>query len=196
MGLFSGGKSWSTSDSYSGLRGTDYFKPHAKGIADDYRFGADSIKSRVTDFNPLGLTGNGLTTAQNSAFKTLGEQLFSNVSGSYAGRGLLSPENVSGVIGSSLTQAAPTLMDQVYKNQMGNESIMSDRFTQLLNVLNAGTGLAGTESHSASNTSQGNMLGGALAGAIGKWASPDWMVSLVNGSGSGSGGSTGMKAFF
>jgi hypothetical protein len=138
-----------------------------------------------------------MTDAQMKAFNTLGQNLFSNVSSNFAGRGFMSPDNVTGVLGSSLTQAAPQLMQQVFQNQMGNQSVMSDRFGALRGLLDTGTGLAGSQTKSHSQTKAGDMLGSAMAGAIGKWASPDWMVSLVNGSGSGGGGgSSGMKALF
>lgn len=187
MGFFSGGSSWSKSDSYSGLRGTRYFKPFAQDIPADYRFGMDTAKSRVADTNPFGITANGLTDQQNDAFKTLGDQLFANHSGSYASRGFLSPENISGVIGSSLTQAAPALMEQVYKNQLGNQSVMSDRFAQLLNMLNQGQGLLGAESHSESYAKGSNLLGGALAGSIGDLVTAAGK-SLMGGLSSGLGG--------
>lgn len=187
MGFFSGGGTTSTSESYSGLRGTDQFKPLAQRLGSGFQFGMDTAQQRVGDVNPLGLGANGLTDAQNAAFNTLGKNLFSNVSGSYANRGFLSPESVSGVIGSSLTQAAPQLMNQIYQNQMGQQSVLSDRFSALRGLLDTGTGLAGSETKSQSRTTSGNMLGGALAGAIGKWASPDWIVNLA-GSASPSGG--------
>lgn len=176
MGFFSGGSTTSTSDSYSGLRGTKFFKPLAQQLGSGFDFGINLAKQRAGETNPLGLNAQGLTDAQSTAFNTLGRNLFSDVSSNFAGRGMLSPENVSGVIGSSLTQAAPQLLQQIFQNQMGQQSVLSDRFGALSNLLNTGTGLAGSESHSTSTTKGPNLLGGALAGAIGKWASPDWMV--------------------
>ena len=188
MGFFSGGGTTSTSESYSGLRGTDQFKPLTKQLGSGFQFGMDTARQRVGELNPLGLGANGLTDAQNTAFNTLGKNLFSNVSGSYANRGFLSPESVSGVIGSSLTQAAPQLMGQIFQNQMGQQSVLSDRFGALRGLLDTGTGLAGSQTKSTSQTKGGNLLGGAIAGSIGKWASPDWMVDLVGGMSGGGGG--------
>lgn len=197
MGFFSGGGTTSTSESYTGLRGTDQFKPLSERLGSGFTFGMDTAQRRVGDENPLGLGTNGLTGAQMDAFNTLGKNLFSGVSSNFAGRGFLSPDNVTGVLGSSLTQAAPQLMNQVFQNQMGNQSVMSDRFGALRGLLDTGTGLAGSQTKTHSQTKGGDMLGSALAGSIGKWASPDWMVNLVNGSGStGGGGSSGMKALF
>lgn len=178
MGFFSGGGTTSTSESYSGLRGTDQFKPLAERLGSGFTFGMDTAQRRVGDENPLGLGANGLTGAQMDAFNTLGKNLFSGVSSNFAGRGFLSPDNVTGVLGSSLTQAAPQLMNQVFQNQMGNQSVMSDRFSALRGLLDTGTGLAGSQTKTQSQTKGGNMLGGAIAGAIGKWASPDWMVDV------------------
>lgn len=188
MGFFSGGGTTSTSESYTGLRGTDQFKPLSERLGSGFQFGMDTAQQRVGELNPLGLGANGLTDAQNLAFNTLGKNLFSNVSGSYANRGFLSPESVSGVIGSSLTQAAPQLMGQVFQNQMGNQSVMSDRFSALRGLLDTGTGLAGSQTKSHSQTKGGDMLGSAMAGAIGKWASPDWMVNALGAMSGGGGG--------
>lgn len=175
MGFFSGGKS--TSESYSGLRGTDQFAPLTERLGSGFQFGMDLARKRAGEENPLGLNESGLTDAQTRAFNTLGQNLFSGVSSNYAGRGFMSPENVSGVLGSSLTQAAPQLMGQVFQNQMGQQSVLSDRFGALRGLLDTGTGLAGSQTKSV--TTSPNLLGSAVAGAIGKWASPDWMVDFL-----------------
>ena len=188
MGFFSGGGTTSTSESYTGLRGTDQFKPLSERLGSGFTFGMDTAQRRVGDENPLGLGANGLTGAQMDAFNTLGKNLFSGVSSNFAGRGFLSPDNVTGVLGSSLTQAAPQLMNQVFQNQMGNQSVMSDRFSALRGLLDTGTGLAGSQTKSHSQTKGGDMLGSAIAGSIGKWASPDWMVNLAGAMSGGGGG--------
>jgi len=190
MGLFSGGNTQSTSTSYSGLRGTKQFRPLATDLGSGFSFGMNRAKAQLGDENPLGLNASGLTDSQMSAFNTLGKNLFSGVSSNYASRGFLNPENVSGVLGSSLTQAAPQLMDQVYKNQMGQQQVLSDRFSALRGLLDTGTGLAGNENKSTSYTKGANQLGGAVAG----WASPQGWGSLLSGIGSitsGGGGSGG-----
>lgn len=181
MGFFSGGKSWNTSDTYSGLRGTNYFDSLASRTPGDYNFGMNTIRGRVADSNPLGLTANGLTNAQNAAFNTLGKQMFGDVSSNYASRGFLSPDNISGVIGSSLQQVAPQLMGQIYQNQMGNQSVMSDRFAALNSLLNSGQGLLGSYTHSAGNTTSGGLGYGLLSSAGG-------------GAGAGAGQALGAKA--
>jgi len=190
MGLFSGGTSQSTSTSYSGLRGTKEFTPLAEQLGEGYKFGIDTAKQRVGEMNPLGLNASGLTDSQMSAFNTLGKNLFSGMSSNYAGRGFLNPENVSGVLGSSLAQAAPQLMDQIYKNQMGQQQVLSDRFGTLRGLLDTGTGLAGSQSSSTSYQKGANQLGGAVAG----WASPSGWGSLLQGVGSVTGGGGGAAA--
>lgn len=179
MGFFSGGSTTSTSDSYSGLRGTKQFKPLINQIGSGFQTGMDFAKGRLADTNPFGLGANGLTGAQMDAFNTLGKNLFSGVSSNYASRGFLSPENISGVVGSSLTQAAPQLLQQVFQNQVANESAMTDRFGALKSLLDTGTGLAGNETHSTSVTKGPNLLGQAVSG----WANPAQLGSFMSGLG-------------
>lgn len=187
MGFFSGGSTTSTSDSYSGLRGTKQFKPFAGELAGGFSTGLNFAKGRLNESNPLGLGSNGLTGAQMDAFNTLGKNLFSGVSSNYASRGFLSPDNVAGVIGGSLTQAAPQLMQQIFQNQMGNESIVSDRFGALKGLLDTGTGLAGSENHSTSVTKGPNLLGQAVSG----WANPAQLGQFMSGLGNLAGAAGG-----
>jgi len=179
MGLFSGGQSRSTSESFSGLRGTGYFNPTVKSTGSGYTFGLDLAKQRAGETNPFQLNASGLTAAQQNAFNTLGQQMFGNVSSNYASRGFLSPENVSGVVGSSLQQVAPQLMGQVFQNQMGQQQVLSDRFGQLREMLNTGTGLLGTQSKTESTQRGPNMLGSALAEGIGSWTNLNSYANMV-----------------
>ncbi|MGL5935271.1 MAG: hypothetical protein ACRCZI_06570 [Cetobacterium sp.] len=176
MGFFSGGKS--TSESYTGLRGTDQFSPLTSQLGSGFKFGMDTAKDRIGDLNPLGLNASGLTDAQMNAFNTMGKNLFSGVSSNYANRGFVSPESITGVLGSSMTQAAPQLMDQVFKNQMGQQSVLSDRFSALRGLLDSGSGMLG--SYNKSETKGPNMLGQAVSG----WASPQGWGSFLGGIGS------------
>jgi hypothetical protein len=179
MGFFSGGGTTSTSESFSGLRGTDQFKPLSERLGSGFKFGIDTAQNRVNDTNPLGLGANGLTDAQMDAFNTLGKNLFSGVSSNFAGRGFLSPDNITGVLGSSLTQAAPQLLGQVFQNQIGNQSILSDRFAALRGLLDTGTGLAGSQTKSHSQTKGPDLLGQAVSG----FASPTGLGNLFTGLG-------------
>lgn len=173
MGFFSGGSSTSTSDAYSGLRGIlpkKTLSTFASSVPTDYNFGMNFAKNRLQDTNPFQLDSNGLTTPQLSAFKTLSDQLFSNNSGRYASRGLLSPENAGAISGDALTQLAPQLMGQVFQNQLANEQAKVDRFAQLKGLLDSSQGFLGGEHHATSTTKGANLLGSALAGSIGDLA--------------------------
>lgn len=188
MGFFSGGSTTSTSDSFSGLRGTKQFKPFAGELAGGFTTGLNFAKGRLQDTNPFQLnTSTGLTAPQQAAFNTLGQNLFSDISSNFAGRGFLSPDNVSGVIGSSLTQAAPQLLHQVFQNQVANESAVSDRFGALRSLLDTGTGLAGSETHSTSVTKGPNLLGQAVSG----WANPAQLGQFMSGLGNLAGAAGG-----
>lgn len=191
MGFFSGGSSTSKSDAYSGLRGilsNTELKPFASSVPVDYNFGMNFAKTRLNEANPFQLDASGLTAPQLSAFKTLSDQLFSNNSGRYASRGLLSPENAGAVSGDVLTQLAPQLMGQVFQNQLANEQAKADRFAQLKGLLDSSQGFLGGESHSTSTTKGANLLGSALAGSIGD-------LTTAFGKGIMSGGAGGFKFF-
>lgn len=188
MGFFSGGSTTSTTDSFSGLRGTKQFKPLIGQIGSGFETGMNFAKGRLQDTNPFQLNAStGLTAPQMAAFNTLGQNLFSNVSSNYAGRGFLSPENIGGVVGSSLQQAAPQLLGQVFQNQVANESAVQDRFGALRGLLDTGTGLAGSETHSTSRTTSPNLLGQAVSG----WANPAQLGQFMSGLGNLAGAAGG-----
>lgn len=174
-GFFSGGNSYSTNDSYSGLSRPEFNTERAsvgKGAAGDYSFlsnaGRDYFNSPMPTLNP-----NGFYDAQMQGVNQFGKQLFSNVSGDYAGRGFLSPDNVSGVIGSAVTQASPQLMQQIASNIQQDQALKTNKFQPLLNLLGTAPSLIGGESHSqGAQYGQGlgfslfnNVLGGAGQGA-------------------------------
>jgi len=187
MGFFSGGKTTSQTDSFSGLRGTTQFKPFAERLSSGFNTGLDFATNRLKNTNPFQLnTSTGLTAPQQNAFNVLGQNLFSNVSSNFANRGFVSPEATSGVIGSSLTQAAPQLLQQIFQNQVATEGAVGDRFAALRGLLDTGTGLAGSESHTTSVTKGPNLLGQAVSG----FANPAQLGALFQGIGSmaGSGG--------
>jgi len=181
MGFFSGGSTTSTSDSYSGLRGTGQFKGLTKGLGSGFQTGLDFATNRLQDTNPFGLDrSTGLTAPQMAGFNKLASNLFSQFSGSGAARGMLSPENVGAIGGSALTQAAPQLLQQIFQNQVATEGAVGDRFGALRGLLDTGTGLAGSETHSTSTTKGPNLLGQAVSG----WASPQGWGSFLSGVGS------------
>ena len=180
MGFFSGGSTTSTSDSYSGLRGTREFKPLIGGLGSGFQTGLDFATGRLQDTNPFGLDrSTGLTAPQMAGFDKLAANLFSQFSGSGAARGMLSPENVGAIGGSALTQAAPQLLQQIFQNQVATEGAVGGRFGALNALLNTGTGLAGSETHSTSVTKGPNLLGQAVSG----WANPAQLGNFFQGVG-------------
>ncbi len=196
MGFFSGGQTTSTSDSYSGLRGTKYLRPVASELPGGFQFGMNYAKTALGDTNPFQLQENGLTAPQMSAFKTLSDQLFSNNSARYASRGILSPESAGAISGDALTQMTPQLMAQVFQNQVASEQAKSDRFSRLKALLDSGTGLLGQENHSTSTTKGPNLLGGAIAQGIGSWTDLNSYANLARSLTGGGGGGGNAKAIF
>lgn len=177
MGFFSGGGTTSTSESFSGLRGTKQFTPLATQLGTGFKTGLDFTTNRLKDTNPFGLGANGLTAAQTTGFNKLADNLFSQFSGSGAARGMLSPENVGAIGGSALTQAAPQLLQQILQNQVASEGAVQDRFGALRGLLDTGTGLAGQQSKSHSQTKGPNILAQAVAG----WVNPAQLGSFLQG---------------
>lgn len=189
MGFFSGGSTTSTSDSYSGLRGTKQFRPLTTQLGSGFATGMDFAKNRLQDTNPFGLDRTtGLTAPQMAGFNTLTNNLFSKFSGSGAARGFLSPENIGAIGGSALTQAAPQLLQQIFNNQVATEGAVGDRFAALRGLLDTGTGLAGSETHSTSTTKGPNLLGGAIAQGIGSFTNLNSYANLLQAANSGGGG--------
>jgi len=185
MGFFSGGSTTSTSDSYSGLRGTGQFKNLTKGLGSGFQTGMDFATNRLQNTNPFNLdSSTGLTAPQMAGFNKLAENLFSQFSGSGAARGMLSPENVGAIGGSALTQAAPQLLQQIFQNQAATEGAVGDRFAALRGLLDTGTGLAGSQTHATSTTKGPNLLGQAVSG----WANPAQLGSFIKSVGEGAGG--------
>ena len=153
MGFFSGGSTISKNDSYSGLRTGDAnlnggFVNLLKRTPQDFNFAVDALKARTQDTNPFQLNSQGFTAPQMEGVNQFGKNLFNSVSSNYAGRGFLAPDNVAGVIGSAVTQASPTLMQQIYQNQAANQDAQSTRFGQLNQALAMYSGLLGGEDHS------------------------------------------------
>lgn len=190
MGFFSGGGTTSTSESFSGLRGTRFARPLFKDISSGFSTGIDFAKGRLSDTNPFGLDrSTGLTAPQMAGFNTLANTLFSQFSGSGAARGMLSPENVGAIGGSALTQAAPQLLGQIFQNQLASEQAVGDRFGALRALLDTGTGLAGQQSKSTSVTKGPNLLGQAVSG----FANPAQLGQFFGGLGQLAGGASGGK---
>lgn len=191
MGFFSGGKQTSETNTYSGLRHPNLwneFSDTAKGVANDYSFlsnaGRNYFNSPMPTLNPQGFYDQ-----QMEGVNQFGKQMFGNVSGDYASRGFLTPDNIGGVIGSAVTAASPQLMSQIASNIQQQEAMKTNRFSPLLSVLGAAPGLLGNEGHTTATytapgigytfgsgvaSSLGEGLGGSLSkgisGLVGKYS--------------------------
>lgn len=177
MGFFSGGKSTSTSDSFSGLRGYDMSGYNALmgRTPGDVNFLTNRLQDRVGNSNPLGLNSQGFTPEQMQGVNVFGQNLFNNVSGNYASRGFTSPENINGVIGSAVTQATPQLMSMIGTNQMNNQQLVGNRFDQLQNAMNLYPQLLGGQTHQTSTTTApglGYTFGSSVANGLGNFFNP------------------------
>lgn len=172
MGLFSGGKSESRSDAYSGLRGTDMSGYNAllARTPGDVNFLTNRLQKQV-DENPFTLNAQGFMPEQMAGVNMLGKNMFADVSANYAARGLNSPGNISGVVGSALAAASPQLMGMVQQNVLGLEQAKQNRFQMLQNAMNLYPSLLGQESHTLQKTSApgiGYVFGSSLANTLGQ----------------------------
>jgi hypothetical protein len=173
MGFFSGGKTTSTSDSYSGFSRPqlyDQLTSTGKAAGGDYSFlsnaGRDYFNSPMPTLNP-----NGFFDAQTAGVNELARQMFGNVSGDYASRGLLTPDNLGGVVGSAVTAAAPNLMSLIASNIQQQEAMKANRFQPLLNTLSTAPSLLGQENHSTYTQTApgiGYTFGSNLASSLGQ----------------------------
>jgi len=190
MGFWSGAKSSSQTDSYSGLRGTSQFGRTAGDIGKGYQFGINLARNRASEDNPLGLNTTGLTDAQQAGFDKLAGNLFSQFSGSGAARGMLSPENVGAIGGSALTQAAPQLIGQILQNQMAGETAKQGRFAALSDILGSGSQALGSETHSRSEQTEGGIGNFLAKSAISNWF--EMWKNIGSSWGGGGGGAAAM----
>lgn len=195
MGLFSAPKQ--QSDSYSGLRapGNDgAFKALLGRTPSDMGFLVDRLQDQARAPVFFNLNADGLLPQQTSGVNTLGRNLFSSISSNYAGRGLMAPDNVAGVIGSAVREASPQLMNMIGQNVRDSilipEAVRQGRFAQLQNAMGLYPALLGSESHS---TSSGGGIGYNFANQAGtnlaQWLNPQtWMGGGAQGSnGAGAG---------
>lgn len=187
MGFFDGGSSSYSSDSFSGLRSrdNDAFNKIANRTPGDYNFLQNNLQSWAKSPIPgLNLGADGLLAEQRAGVNTLGQNLFSAVSGNYAKMGLMNPQNVSGVIGSAVTQASPGLLDLIGSNVRDSilmpEQIKQNRFAALNNAMSAVPGLLGQESHMTGRTTSpgigytfGNSFANTLGQGLAQWFSPN-----------------------
>jgi hypothetical protein len=189
MGFFSGGKSEQRTDAFSGLRGNDMSGYNAllARTPGDVNFLTNSLQDRTRNTNPFNLNSQGFMASQMEGVNQLGKNMFADVSSNYAMRGLSNPQNVSGVVGSALTQASPALMGMIQQNEVANQNEVSNRFAALNQAMQLYPGLLGQESHSVQKTTSpqlGYTLGSSFFNTLGSKAAE----SLFNAGSAGAGG--------
>lgn len=188
MGFFDGGSS--EQNQYSGLRAPGWENYGAfKGVLDrtggaggDYGFLIDSLKGQIGTAPKV--NSSGFFDQQMEGVNVFGRNLFNNISSNYAGRGFLSPESVSGVIGSAVREASPQLMGMVGQNVLSADAMAQNRFGALNQALQLAPALLGSESHSKQ---EGPNL---LAQNVAQWTNPNSYANLIQAVGSLKGGAT------
>jgi hypothetical protein len=132
----------------------------------------DSAKRRTTE-NPFQINAQGFMPEQMAGVEMFGKNMFNDVSANYASRGLNSPANINGVIGSAVAAAAPQLMGMAQQNLVANENAAQGRFAQLNQAMQLYPSLLGNEQHSSSKTTapgMGYTFGNSFANTLGQKA--------------------------
>lgn len=156
-----------SSSSYSGLRmpwSDSAYRSVVDMVPQNLDFAFNRIKKQIDSPVPQ-LNSNGFFDSQMEGVNVFGRNLFNNISSNYANRGLLAPDNVAGVIGSAVREAAPTLMGQISQNMLIPEQIKQNRFGSLINTLGLVPGFLGGQSTSSGSSSGTNVLS--------SWATPE-----------------------
>jgi hypothetical protein len=148
--------------------------PESRTLA---RAGMDQLFAPIPQFNPGKF---GVAAEFDPAIETLGNNMFGKASSTAGARGFLSPENLGGVIGSAVRQAAPQMAQYAdsaaNRKLFGPDQIMAQRYGNVTNIFDVIARLLGG---SGSSMSSSNSLGFAMPG--GAMGSP-------SGGGGGGGG--------
>lgn len=168
MGFFSAPKS--EQESWSGLRGlgnnaldmANFLVPATRRGA---KFGQELFR------NPSGqLDANGLYAQQSAMFPSVVNQAISQMSGNAGARGMLSPENIGGIAGSSAQAVAPFLLPLIGQNIQSIRDFGGNLFGNAI-----GQGYGGLGSYSQAKQTGGG-IGYNFANELGKnvaqWANP------------------------
>lgn len=152
---FNFGKSDSEQQSNSGVIGNDknilsnWAAPKATAVGD---FGFNRLMSPVPTFN---VGRYGLGSQFDTAIDTIGSNMFGKASSTAGARGFLSPENLGGVVGSAVRQAAPQLApfaDSAAKlSYFGPEQIMSQRYNDINSLFTTIAQLLGSHGSGSSS---------------------------------------------
>lgn len=168
MGFFSAPKS--QQESWSGLRGLgNTAQDMANFLVPATKRGATFGEQLFT--NPSGqLDANGLYAQQSALFPSVVNQAISQMSGNAGARGMLSPENIGGIAGSSAQAVAPFLLPLIGQNMQSIRDFGGNLFSNA-----TGQGYGGLGSYGKA-TQQGGGIGYNFANELGKnlaaWANP------------------------
>lgn len=217
MGLFSSPSNYSSSSSFSGLRGPtpqsqQNYNTVAGTTANDFsslsNFGNNFLNSSMPQ-----LQSNGLFAQQNVGFNQLANSLFNQYSSDAASRGMMSPENTNAVVGSALTAAAPSLMSTIQGNLSLGDQLTEGRMNALQGLLSIAPWMLGSQEQSQSTGTGAGLgysmlnelspgIGNGIAGSmnngilsqLGQFAASPFSLVGMGGGSAGAIGSAGATA--
>ena len=147
---FGGTQSQQTSSSKQ-LSSFAQFPDLQKAIA-EFGFGnvqniAPQLPQRIGGFQFQPLNAQGLFPQQQSAFEQAVRQATSQISGNYAGHGMLLPQHIGAIAGSAaqqvMPQFAPLIGQQVTNAGVLPEQVTQNQINQLLQLISTYPGLLG-----------------------------------------------------
>ena len=137
------------------------------------------------------LTASGLLPEQQNAFSEAVNQAMSRVSGNFANRGFLRPENIQAIAGSAAQNVAPGFAPMIAQNvaqrtqePLIREDITRNRFNDLLQALGIVPSALGGTSASIGKSSSFGVQGQASAGEAGAGKIFCWIAGALYGDGS------------
>lgn len=172
-GAFGYQESKQDSQSYSGLRGTQYFDPLANDVSQSSRLLGNLARGYATSpfgyfqgksTNDLVPTGRfGLPTEVEGALGGLGQDMFSKTSAGGALRGQVDQQNTPGIIGSALQDIGQFLTPYIldFKKYITSlpDQLMNSRLGFLQNTIGAQGPLVGSQSQYTGNSFGFNLAG-------------------------------------
>lgn len=127
---------------------------YAAGLAP--QFGGSMMNFMNAPMPSFDLGKYGVASEFDPAIETLGNNMFSKASSTAGARGMLSPENLLGVIGSGVRQAAPQLAQfadsAAQRRLFGPDQIMAQRYGTANNFLTTLSQLLGGSGSQSSNS--------------------------------------------
>jgi hypothetical protein len=138
--------------------------PEIRNVA---RAGMQQLFAPVPQLNP---GKYGVAAEFDPAIETLGNNMFGRASSTAGARGFLSPENLGGVIGSAVRQAAPQMAqyaDSAAERRLfGPDKIMASRYGTVNNIFDVIARLLGSSGSSSSSSNGFGFGDGGLTKAL------------------------------